>query len=93
MNGRVLGHQPERGSGRLSDNLDQARRWDDVRHVFVEKSQIRFPDSVQIPVGDEVETPLQYPKATFDQVPALEWISAYIDLQKKGAGWESRTDS
>ena len=61
-----------------------SRSWVDVRDVFVEKTQVTSPVSVQIPVADEIDVVLQYPNPNSHQVPALDGILAYIAQQKLG---------
>ena len=45
-----------------------SRSWVDVRDVFVEKTQVTSPVSVQIPVADEIDVVLQYPNPNSHQV-------------------------
>ena len=54
--------------------------------VSVEKALGISPTTVQIPVGNEVETVLQYPSATSSQVLAQDGILAHIDQQKDSVG-------
>ena len=64
---------------RLFDISTRAHR--DVRDLFVAKASVTEPATVEIPVGDEVDTELQYQNPTNDQVPALAGLLSYIDQQ------------
>ena len=55
------------------------RRHDDIRNMFVHKSQVTRPATIQIPIGDEIDEELQYLNPTNDQVPALHDLLSYLD--------------
>ena len=58
-----------------------ARNHEDIREIFVNKGVITEPVVVETPIGDEVDTSLEYPGATNDQVPALKGLLDYIGEQ------------
>ena len=58
-----------------------ARRHEDIRDMFVHKSEVTVPETVEVPVGDEVDTSLQYTNPTNNQVPALQGLLSYLDQQ------------
>ena len=82
----------ESATSNLSEvNADSLRVWntlerrrDDVRDIFVAQSSVVQPDSIEIQVGDEVDTELQYTSPTSEQVPALDGLLQYIDQQYPG---------
>ena len=58
-----------------------SRRHEDIRDLFVKQSNVVAPETVEIQVGDEVDTELQYNNPDNDQVPALQGLLQYIDQQ------------
>ena len=57
-----------------------ARNHVDVRDIFVDKEVVTEPVAPHVPVGNgEVETSLEYPGPTNDQVPALKGLLEYLD--------------
>ena len=60
------------------------RRHYDIRSIFVHKSEVTQPATIQIQVGDEIDTSLQYENPTNHQVPALHGLLSYIDQQYPG---------
>ena len=69
-------------------NADYLRLWQpaarnhvDIREIFVDKGAVTEPVVVETPIGGtgEVDTSLEYPDATNDQVPALKGLLDYMD--------------
>ena len=60
-----------------------ARNHEDVREIFVDKGAIIEPTVVETPIGGtgEVDTSLEYPGATNEQVPALQGLLDYLGQQ------------
>ena len=60
-----------------------ARNHEDIREIFVDKAAIIEPTVVETPIGGtgEVDTSLEYPGATNDQVPALRGLLDYVAEQ------------
>ena len=58
-----------------------ARRHEDIRDMFVQQSEVAVPETVEIPVGDEIDTALQYTNPNNNQVPALQGLLSYLDQQ------------
>ena len=72
-------------------NGDFVRLWDpaalrhrDVRELFVAQASVVAPESVEVQIGDEVDTELVYPAPTDEQVPSLKGLLAYIDARETG---------
>ena len=58
-----------------------SRTHQDVRDLFVHQADVISPAIVEIPVGDETETILEYTNPTNEQIPALQGLLQYIDQQ------------
>ena len=60
-----------------------ARNHEDIREIFVDKAAVTEPTVVETPIGGtgEVDTSLEYPGATNDQVPALRGLLDYVAEQ------------
>ena len=62
-----------------------SRAYRDVRDLFVSQSSVTAPEAVEIQVGDEVDTELQYSNPNNNQVPALQGLLQYLDQQYPAA--------
>ena len=71
-------------------NADYLRLWqpaarnrEDIREIFVDKAAVTEPTVVETPIGGtgEVDTGLEYPGGTNDQVPALRGLLDYVAEQ------------
>ena len=60
-----------------------ARNHEDIREIFVDKGAITEPTVVETPIGGtgEVDTSLEYPGATNEQVPGLKGLLDYVAEQ------------
>ena len=60
-----------------------ARNHEDTREIFVDKAAVTETTVVETPIGGtgEVDSSLEYPGATNDQVPALRGLLDYVAEQ------------
>jgi hypothetical protein len=68
---------------------DFVRLWDggahrEVREMFVNRQSVVAPETVEVQVGQEIDTELVYPTPTDDQLPSLKGLLAYIDGRGTG---------
>jgi acyl-CoA synthetase (NDP forming) len=58
----------------------------DVRELFVHQANVVAPTTVEIAVGQEIDTELVYPSPTDEQIPSLKGLLEYIDAREPGGG-------